>query len=40
MIAASALETDCSTLWTEDFQDGQVFEGRLRVRNPFAEARH
>lgn len=34
-IAASALEAGCSTLYTEDLQDGQVIEGRLTVRNPF-----
>ena len=35
LIAAAALEADCSTLYSEDFQDGQVIEGRLTVRNPF-----
>ena len=34
-IAASALLAGCSTLWTEDLQDGQVLERRLVVRNPF-----
>jgi len=38
MIAASALDCGCTTLWSEDFQDGQVLDGRLRVRNPFAAA--
>jgi predicted nucleic acid-binding protein len=36
LIAASALEANCTTLYSEDFQDGQVIEGRLTVRNPFA----
>lgn len=36
MIAASALDCGCTTLWSEDFQDGQILDGRLRVRNPFA----
>jgi predicted nucleic acid-binding protein len=36
LIAAAALESDCTTLYSEDFQDGQVIEGRLTVRNPFA----
>jgi predicted nucleic acid-binding protein len=35
LIAAAALETECTTLYSEDFQDGQVIEGRLTVRNPF-----
>lgn len=36
LIVAAALATDCDTLYTEDMQDGQVFEERLTVRNPFA----
>ena len=35
LIAASALEAACDTLYSEDLQDGQVIEGRLTVRNPF-----
>lgn len=35
LIAAAALEAECTTLYSEDFQDGQVIEGRLEVRNPF-----
>jgi predicted nucleic acid-binding protein len=35
MIAASALEADCDTLWSEDMQHGMVMDGRLRVVNPF-----
>ena len=35
LIAAAALEAECATLYSEDFQDGQVIEGRLTVRNPF-----
>ena len=37
LIAASALEADCDTLYSEDFQDGQVLERRLTVRNPFLQ---
>ena len=40
LIAAAALEADCSILYSEDFQDGQVIEGRLTVRNPFISARN
>jgi len=35
MIAASALQTDCDTLWSEDMQDGMTIEKRLRIVNPF-----
>jgi len=34
MILNSALESGCSILWTEDFNDGQRF-GDLVVRNPY-----
>ena len=35
LITAAALEAECTTLYSEDFQHGQVIEGRLTVRNPF-----
>jgi predicted nucleic acid-binding protein len=35
LIVASALETGCDILFTEDLQHGQVIENRLTVRNPF-----
>jgi predicted nucleic acid-binding protein len=35
MIAASALNADCDTLWSEDIQHGMVLDGRLRIANPF-----
>ena len=35
LIVASALESSCSTLYSEDMQDGQVVNGRLTIRNPF-----
>jgi predicted nucleic acid-binding protein len=35
MIAASALQADCNTLWSEDMQDGIVLDGKLQVKNPF-----
>jgi len=35
MIAASALGANCSTLYSEDLQDGQVIDHRLTIRNPF-----
>jgi len=36
MIAAAALAAGCSTLMSEDFQHGQVLDGRLVIVNPFA----
>lgn len=35
LIVASALETECEQLYTEDMQHGQVIENRLRIINPF-----
>lgn len=36
LVVAAALEAGCTTLYSEDLQDGQVIDGRLTVRNPFA----
>jgi len=38
MILNSAMESGCSVLWTEDFQDSQRF-GDLVIRNPYKNAR-
>lgn len=35
LIAASALEASCAILYSEDMRDGQVIDGRMRIRNPF-----
>jgi|SRR5215467_9907605 len=35
LIVAAANESMCSTLYSEDLQDGQAF-GTLKVKNPFA----
>lgn len=35
LIVSSALGANCSTLYSEDLQDGQVIEKRLTIRNPF-----
>lgn len=35
LIAVSALKAGCSTLWSEDFQDGMKVDGKLTIRNPF-----
>ncbi len=38
LLVAAALEAGCTTLYSEDMQDGQRIEG-LTIRNPFAETR-
>ena len=35
MIVAAALRAGCKTLVSEDLQDGQIFEGTLKIQNPF-----
>ena len=35
LIVATALNAGCTTLYSEDFQHGQIFDGSLRVVNPF-----
>lgn len=35
-ILAAALQAGCTTLWSEDLHNGQVIEGQLTIRNPFA----
>jgi predicted nucleic acid-binding protein len=35
LIIATALENNCSILYTEDMQDGQLIEDKLRIGNPF-----
>ena len=35
LIVAAALEAGCSTLYSEDMQNGQIIES-LTIRNPFA----
>jgi len=35
LIIAAALAADCSTLYSEDMQHGQVIGGRLTISNPF-----
>lgn len=36
MIVATAQLADCDTLYSEDMHDGQIVDGRLIMRNPFA----
>jgi predicted nucleic acid-binding protein len=35
MIAASALQAGCNTLWSEDMQHGMTLDPGLRIVNPF-----
>lgn len=35
LVAATALEAGCTTLYSEDLQDGQVIDRRLTIRDPF-----
>ena len=35
LVAAAALEAECTTLYSEDLHDGQIIDGRLTIRNPF-----
>jgi predicted nucleic acid-binding protein len=35
LIVASALSAECTILFTEDLQSGQIIAGRLTIRNPF-----
>lgn len=37
LIVASALEAGSGTLYSEDFQDGQVIHQHLTIRNPFRQ---
>jgi len=37
LVVAAALEAECAILYSEDFQDGQTIDGRLTIRNPFAQ---
>jgi len=35
LIVASALECECSVLFSEDMQHGQIIENKLKIVNPF-----
>ena len=36
-IVAAALRAGCDVLYSEDMQHGQKIDGRMTIRNPFAE---
>jgi predicted nucleic acid-binding protein len=35
LVVAAALEAGCTTLYSEDLQDGQLINRKLTIRNPF-----
>ena len=35
LMAATASKAGCTTLWSEDMQDGMLVDGKLRIANPF-----
>ncbi len=35
LISASALENDCKLIYSEDFQNSQLIENRLKIVNPY-----
>lgn len=35
LVIATALQAGCTTLYSEDLQDGQIIDQRLTIRNPF-----
>jgi predicted nucleic acid-binding protein len=37
-VVAAALQSGCSVLFSEDFQDGQTIDGQLTIRNPFIQS--
>jgi predicted nucleic acid-binding protein len=38
LIVSAALLADCTTLYSEDMQDGQVIDRVLTIRNPFTSS--
>jgi predicted nucleic acid-binding protein len=37
LVIASALKCECSVLFSEDMQHGQIIENTLEIVNPFLE---
>lgn len=36
LIIAAALDSNCAMLYTEDMQDGQMIDKKLKIINPFS----
>jgi len=37
LMLASALESECQVIFTEDMSDGQIIDNTLKISNPFAQ---
>ena len=37
-VVAAALQAGCTTLYSEDLQDGQIIDQKLTIRNPFVRS--
>jgi len=37
-VVAAALQAGCTTLYSEDLQDGQIIDQKLTIRNPFVQS--
>jgi len=37
LVLASALDSDCTIIYSEDMQSGQIIEASLKIVNPFTE---
>jgi predicted nucleic acid-binding protein len=37
LMLASALDSDCAVIYTEDMNNGQIIDDRLKIVNPFAD---
>lgn len=38
LVVAAALQAGCTTLYSEDLQDGQTIDQKLTIRNPFVRS--
>ena len=38
LVVAAALQAGCTTLYSEDLQDGQIIDQKLTIRNPFVRS--
>jgi predicted nucleic acid-binding protein len=36
LVVSAALEAGCTTLYSDGLHDGQIIDGQLTIRNPFA----
>jgi predicted nucleic acid-binding protein len=38
LVVAAALQAGCTTLYSEDLQNGQIIDRKLTIRNPFVQS--